>query len=51
MTFDYLIERWPRVWRLTLEHVQLSATAVLIALIFAIPLGILAARNEKLSVF
>ena len=50
MTFDYLIERWPRVWRLTLEHVQLSATAVLIALIFAIPLGILAARNEKLSV-
>jgi osmoprotectant transport system permease protein len=50
VSFDYLIERWPRVWRLTLEHLQLSATAVLIALVFAIPLGILAARNEKLSV-
>ena len=50
MSFEYLIERWPRVWRLTLEHLQLSATAVLLALIVAIPLGILAARNEKLSV-
>jgi osmoprotectant transport system permease protein len=50
VTFEYLIERWPRVWRLTLEHLQLSATAVLIALVFAIPLGILAARNERLSV-
>jgi osmoprotectant transport system permease protein len=49
VSLDYLIERWPRVWRLTLEHLQLSATAVLIA-VFAIPLGILAARNDKLSV-
>ncbi|MFN8590231.1 MAG: ABC transporter permease [Thermomicrobiales bacterium] len=49
MTFDYLIEKWPRVWKLTLEHLQLSATAVLLALLLAIPLGVIAARNPKLS--
>lgn len=49
MSFDYLIERWPRVWQLTLEHLQLSATAVLIALLLAIPLGVVAARNPTFS--
>jgi osmoprotectant transport system permease protein len=49
VSFDYLIRRGDRVWALTLEHLILAGTAVLIALIFAIPLGIVAARNPKLS--
>ena len=49
MSLDYLIERWPRVWQLTLEHLQLSVSAVLVALVLAIPLGAIAARNPKIS--
>lgn len=49
MNLDYLFRRWDRVWELTLEHITLSASAVLIALIFAVPLGIIAARNPRIS--
>ncbi|MDF3018614.1 MAG: transporter permease [Thermomicrobiales bacterium] len=49
MTLDYLINRRDRVWELTLQHINLSATAILIALLFAIPLGVLAARNVRIS--
>ncbi len=49
MSLDYLTRRWDRVWELALEHLTLSASAVLIALIFAVPLGILAARCQRLS--
>lgn len=49
MTFDYLFRRWDRVWALTLEHLTLSGTAILVALVFAIPLGILAARAPRVS--
>jgi osmoprotectant transport system permease protein len=49
VTLDYLINRRDRVWELTLQHLTLSATAILIALIFAIPLGVLAARNARFS--
>lgn len=49
MTLDYLIYRRDRVWALTLEHLQLSLTAIALALIIAIPLGILAARNPRIS--
>ena len=49
MTLDYLINRRDRVWELTLQHLSLSAMAILIALLFAIPLGVLAARNAKIS--
>lgn len=49
MTLDYLIERWPRVWALTLQHLTLCVSAILIALVFAVPLGVLAARRPKLS--
>ena len=49
MTLDYLINRRDRVWELTLQHLSLSATAILIALLFAIPLGVLAARNPRIS--
>jgi osmoprotectant transport system permease protein len=49
VTLDYLINRRDRVWELTLQPVSLSATAILIALLFAIPLGVLAARNVRIS--
>ena len=49
MNLDYLINRRDRVWELTLQHLGLSAGAVLIALLFAVPLGVLAARNQRIS--
>ena len=49
MNLDYLINRWDRVWALTLEHLQLCATALLLALLLAIPLGMLAVWNPRLS--
>lgn len=49
MSLDYLFRRWDRVWQLTLQHLTLSGSAILIALLFAVPLGMLAARNQKIS--
>jgi osmoprotectant transport system permease protein len=49
VSLDYLIRRWDRVWELTLDHLTLSGTAILVALVFAIPLGILAARLPRFS--
>jgi osmoprotectant transport system permease protein len=49
VTLDYLIEKWPRVWSLALQHLSLCASAILIALVFAVPLGVLAARRPRLS--
>ncbi|MDQ3468016.1 MAG: hypothetical protein M3411_07245, partial [Chloroflexota bacterium] len=47
--FDYLIENWRRVLELTLDHLRLSLTAVALALIVAIPLGIVATRFRRLT--
>jgi osmoprotectant transport system permease protein len=41
MNFDYLIDNWREVLQLTWEHIVLCGLAILLALIFAIPLGIL----------
>ncbi|MCC7024441.1 MAG: ABC transporter permease [Thermomicrobiales bacterium] len=49
MSLDYLFDRWDRVQELTIQHLTLAGTAILIALVFAIPLGVLAARNPRLS--
>jgi osmoprotectant transport system permease protein len=49
VNFDYLFRRWDRVWALTLEHLTLTGTVILVALVFAIPLGILAARMPRVS--
>src|SRR5687768_7096453 len=51
MSFDleYLIERRQRVLDLTLEHVELTLTVIAIALVIAIPLGVLVARYQALS--
>lgn len=46
---DYLIERWPEVLDLTVEHLQISTVAIVLALAIAIPLGIFAARVRPLT--
>lgn len=50
MNLDYLIERRDFVWELTLDHLQLSITAVALALLFAIPLGVLLASVHQLEI-
>lgn len=50
MNLDYLKENWHYVLHLTGEHLRLSVTALIIALIIAIPLGVLAARVRPLTV-
>jgi osmoprotectant transport system permease protein len=49
VSLDYLFRRWDRVWALALEHLSLSASAILLALVVAIPLGILAGRYPRVS--
>lgn len=49
MNFDYLIKHWQRVLELARDHLELSLGAVAIALVVAIPLGVLAARYERLT--
>jgi osmoprotectant transport system permease protein len=53
MSLDYLIDQRQRVLDLTIEHLQLTLLAVAIALVIAIPLGIIAARfrNAALPIF
>jgi osmoprotectant transport system permease protein len=41
MNFDYLIDNWREVLQLTWEHIVLCSLAILLAMVFAIPLGIL----------
>lgn len=49
MSLDYLFRRWDRVWALAVEHITLSGTAILVALLFAVPLGMIAARGQNIS--
>lgn len=50
MNFDYLREQHDRVLDLAVEHLELSAYALLIAIAVALPLGILISRLPALSV-
>lgn len=42
MSFDYLIDHWRTVLDLTIEHLALASTALLIGVIVALPLTLLA---------
>lgn len=42
MSFDYLIDHWRTVLDLTIEHLELASTALLIGVIVALPLTLLA---------
>ena len=49
MNLDYLIENWPKVIDLGVDHLEMSLTAVAIAILFAVPIGIVAARYRRLT--
>ena len=48
MNFDYLFDHWREVLHLTWEHIVLCGIAIFLALIFAIPLGILISAMPRL---
>lgn len=49
MAFSYLMSHKPEVWRLTIDHIELSLTALAIALPIAILLGVIAAMVPRLG--
>ena len=49
MSFEYLVENWRQVLELAGEHLRLTVAAVALALVVAIPLGLLAARVRRLT--
>ncbi|CAA9537922.1 MAG: L-proline glycine betaine ABC transport system permease protein ProW [uncultured Thermomicrobiales bacterium] len=49
LNLEYLTENWRRVLELTGDHLRLSVAAIALALVFAVPLGILAARFRILT--
>jgi osmoprotectant transport system permease protein len=47
---DYRVQNaWQRFWQHTIEHMVLVGISLSAAILFAIPLGILAARRERLA--
>ncbi len=55
-TFDVTVDasvesRAARIWRHTLEHLALVGVALLLALLVAVPLGVVAAKRERLGQF
>lgn len=48
MNLDYLFDHWHDVLGLTREHIELAGLSILIALVFAIPLGILISAFPRL---
>jgi len=42
---------WPRMWRYTLQHLALVGISMALALLLAVPLGILAAHRPRLGQF
>jgi osmoprotectant transport system permease protein len=47
MNFDYLIDNWREVLDLTWDHIQLSGTALMLALYVAVPLGVIVATRSE----
>ena len=47
--FDYLLENRDRVWELAVDHLQMTLLAVGVALLIALPLGIVAARYRPVG--
>jgi osmoprotectant transport system permease protein len=49
VSLDYLIDNWRRVLELTADHLALTGLALGVALLVAIPVGLLAARVQRLT--
>lgn len=50
LTLDYLFEHWRNVLTLTRDHLELSITALLIAIVIALPITIIVTRLRGLDV-
>lgn len=50
MTLQFLLDNWPRVLVLTAQHLQLVLMSISVALLIAVPLGLLVARYDSLNV-
>lgn len=48
MSLDYLFDNWEKVLDLTWDHVELSGIAIVLALVFAVPLGLLISQRQQL---
>ena len=46
---DYLINNWDRVWPRILEHLTVSGLSLVVALVIALPLGLLLNRKHTLA--
>jgi len=47
--FNFFLKNPDTVFRLTLEHLQLTGSAILTAIIIGVPLGIVLTRNRRLA--
>lgn len=47
--FDFVINNWSQISGLTIEHIKLTFTAVLISIVVGVPLGILISYVKQLS--
>ncbi|WP_201750452.1 glycine betaine ABC transporter substrate-binding protein [Senegalia massiliensis] len=49
MVFNYMIENFGEIIAKTIEHMQITLTAVLLAVLIGVPLGIIVSRSKKLG--
>ncbi len=47
--FDFLMDRYPQLIQLTVEHLQIMFISILVACLIGIPLGIILVTNRKLK--
>lgn len=47
--FDFLMDRYPQLIQLTVEHLQIMFISILVACLIGIPLGIILVANRKLK--
>lgn len=47
--FNYFINNPGTVFRLIIEHLQLTGSAILTAILIGVPLGIVLTRNKRLA--
>jgi osmoprotectant transport system permease protein len=47
--FDYLFQHFDRVWPRLVEHLEISAISLVIAMLIALPLGLLLSRVSRLA--
>lgn len=49
MVFNYMIENFGEIIAKTIEHMQITLTAVLLAVLIGVPLGIIVSRSKKIG--